>query len=340
MTITGRHFLDVLLVKFNGAVVAPSNVTVVSPTQITVIVPIGAGSGAIAVVTGSGTVTSGTNFTLTAPGLPTISGFTPGGAMVGNQVVIQGTNLAGATSVLFNGVSAPISATSATEITVTVPLNATTGAIQVVTPSGIASSGTNFIVVPTPAPTLAALTPATAGIGASISITGANLTGTTSVTINGAPASFNVDSPTHITATVPFDATNGRSRSPPTAAPRRLPASRWRAHDNRVCSGPQHRRQRRIFGTNFNSATQVLFNGVPVVSGFAIGRQQNHRDGSGAHHRSHYRGTPGGVASASNFVVTTLAADRRQHPPATGAGDTVVLTGTGLSGPVLSCSTV
>jgi uncharacterized protein (TIGR03437 family) len=50
----------------------------------------------------------------------------------------------------------------------------------------------------------------TAGkVGAAVKILGSNLTGTTSVTFNGTPATFTVNSSTFITATVPAGATSG-----------------------------------------------------------------------------------------------------------------------------------
>ncbi len=64
-------------------------------------------------------------------------------------------------------------------------------------------TGTNF------SPTVLALSPATAGPGQSVVITGTSFTGTTSVTINGLSATFTVDSPTQITATVPAYAVTG-----------------------------------------------------------------------------------------------------------------------------------
>jgi uncharacterized repeat protein (TIGR03803 family) len=51
--------------------------------------------------------------------------------------------------------------------------------------------------------------PATGIAGASIEILGTNLTGASSVTFNGTPAIFNVNSPSEITATVPTGATTG-----------------------------------------------------------------------------------------------------------------------------------
>src|ERR1019366_8343259 len=67
---------------------------------------------------------------------------------VGAAIKILGTNLAGATSVSFNGTAAVFTVVSSSEITTTVPAGASSGAVQVVTPSGTLSSNASFSVVP------------------------------------------------------------------------------------------------------------------------------------------------------------------------------------------------
>jgi hypothetical protein len=81
---------------------------------------------------------------------PTITSFTPTAGPVGTTVTITGTNLTGATSVKFNGVSATITSNTATQIVTKVPTGATTGPITVTTPSGTATSATNFTVTGPP----------------------------------------------------------------------------------------------------------------------------------------------------------------------------------------------
>jgi hypothetical protein len=82
--------------------------------------------------------------------VPTITSFTPTAGPVGTTVTITGTNLTGATSVKFNGVSATITSNTATQIVTKVPVGATTGPITVTTPSGTATSATNFTVTGPP----------------------------------------------------------------------------------------------------------------------------------------------------------------------------------------------
>ncbi len=62
------------------------------------------------------------------------------------------------------------------------------------------------------APSIASFAPAEGSVGTEVTITGSNLSGTTEVTFNGVPASFNVDSNTKIRATVPDGATTGKIR--------------------------------------------------------------------------------------------------------------------------------
>lgn len=116
---------------------------------------------------GTGTTTSGTGAgttgTLTngptwivpssAPiyGVPVINSFTPSGVM-GSNVVIQGSNFTGASSVLLNGTAVTFVVNSDGQITATVPVGATSGPITVVGPvnnaTGTTTSSSNFTVLP------------------------------------------------------------------------------------------------------------------------------------------------------------------------------------------------
>ena len=83
VVITGTNFVNVTSVTFNGT--ASASVTVNSPTQITASVPTGATSGTISVVTGLGTGTSGSSFTVlsSAAGPVVISQVYGGGGIAG-----------------------------------------------------------------------------------------------------------------------------------------------------------------------------------------------------------------------------------------------------------------
>ena len=88
----------------------------------------------------------GTIFSLSL-GLGPFVAIQPTSGKAGAAVIVLGTNLAGATSVTFNGAAAPFTIVSASEITTTVPAGATTGVVQVTTPSGTLTSNMNFRVI-------------------------------------------------------------------------------------------------------------------------------------------------------------------------------------------------
>jgi hypothetical protein len=81
-----------------------------------------------------------------APAAPVISAVRPLRGRVGARVVIRGRNLLGASSVLFGGVGAAVSAESETRIVTHVPLGARSGAITVSTSVGSAQSPASFTV--------------------------------------------------------------------------------------------------------------------------------------------------------------------------------------------------
>ena len=66
-----------------------------------------------------------------------------------------------------------------------------------------------FLPLTAPVPTIAKVTPATTRAGATVTLTGTNLKGTTSVTFQGVPAKFKVVSPSKLTFTVPAKAKTG-----------------------------------------------------------------------------------------------------------------------------------
>ena len=140
--------------------------------------------------------------------VPTVTGFTPTNGPASTSVAVSGTNLTGATSVTFNGVTASFTVNSATQITAIVPAGATTGKIAVTTPDGTATSAADFTVIP--APTISGFTPTSGPVSTSVTITGAVFSGATAVTFNGVTASFTVNSDTQITALAPPGATTGK----------------------------------------------------------------------------------------------------------------------------------
>src|SRR5207249_5663838 len=125
VTINGTNFTGATAVTFNN--VGATIFAVSSATAITATVPVGAGTGPIAVTNPDGTGTSASNFTVLTP--PTITSFAPTSGPAGTSVTINGTNFTGATAVTFNNVGSSNTVNSATMITANLPATASTGAI-------------------------------------------------------------------------------------------------------------------------------------------------------------------------------------------------------------------
>jgi|GEM_PF-790024 len=111
---------------------------------------VGIQTGTLSIGSDLGTYTVNLTGTGTTP-LPTLTTLNPTSGPVGTNVTISGTNLTGATSVLFNGTAASnFSVLNATTIGAVVPAGATTGNVTVVTPGGT-SNGLLFTVTLPPA---------------------------------------------------------------------------------------------------------------------------------------------------------------------------------------------
>jgi hypothetical protein len=145
--------------------------------------------------------------------LPSITGFAPPNGLPGTEVTLNGTGFIGITSVRFNGVAAAnFMIDSDKKIRVIVPLGAASGRVSLTVAGGFANSEDTFGILTPPAPpVIDAFSPASGPVGTAVTIKGAELSGATAVTFNGAPASsFTIDSDTQIRAIVPAAATSGQ----------------------------------------------------------------------------------------------------------------------------------
>jgi hypothetical protein len=199
VTITGSGFTDVAAVKFNGA---PASFSADSDHQITATVPTSGTIGKLSIVTAGGTATSLTNFVV----VPTITGFTPGSAAAGGLVFVDGTGFGGVTSVKVNGVTASFAVLSKVQLRLTVPASATSGAISVTTAGGTATSAGTLAVLPR----VTGFTPASAAVGATVTVNGNAFGGATDVLFNGIAAVPATVLATKITVPVPADASTGK----------------------------------------------------------------------------------------------------------------------------------
>ncbi|WP_433086863.1 IPT/TIG domain-containing protein [Dactylosporangium sp. CA-052675] len=218
VTITGTGFTGATGVTFNGS--DATSFTVDSPTQITAVTPAGlAGPATVQVAVGTCvSPVSGGTFTYTPvvppivipplPLPPVASSVAPGTgpAAGGTAVTITGSYLSGVSGVTFGGAAATITASGATSITATTPAHAA-GAVDVAvtTPFGT-STVTGGFTYTAPGPTITSFLPDWANVagGATITVTGTNLTGTTAVTFGGvAGTDLTVLNSTTVTVTAP-----------------------------------------------------------------------------------------------------------------------------------------
>jgi YD repeat-containing protein len=103
--------------------------------------------------------------------------FTPSGGSVGTAVTIYGTGFSAtlaSNTVKFNGTTATVVTASTTVLTTTVPAGATTGTISVTVTGVTATSSASFAVGTGGTPTLSSFSPAVAGYGATVTLTGTN----------------------------------------------------------------------------------------------------------------------------------------------------------------------
>ena len=326
VTIIGSGLSEVTGVTFNGAAAAH---TVVSGTQITATVPAGATTGKISVTSPGGSDVSISNFTVTGPD---ITSFSPTTGPVGTLVTVNGSGFSDVTVVTFNGSSAAsFSIVSATQITATVPVGATSGVIGVVSPSGSDISSSIFTVT---APTITSFSPDSGPVNTVVTITGTGLSGATAVMFNGATASYTVNSPTQITATVPTAATTGPivvvtpSGTATSSSPFTIPPTMTGFTPSSGYIGTQVT----ISGTGFTGATAVKFNGTTAFFTIDSAAQIAATVPAGATSGTIAVTTPSGtVTSTSTFTV--LLPTIINFTPVSGPPSTVVtITGTGFTG--------
>lgn len=181
VTITGRNFSTTasMQVSFGGVV---TTATVLSTTALVATVGTGA-SGAVVVASAGGQATTTSTFTFVPP--PSITGFSPAFGARGTIVEIRGANLLSVTDVLFGntpaerfGIREPGDAIFA------VVGSGTTGTITLVWGGGRVTTATVFVHGTTPF--ILNVSPNSAPAGTPITITGVNLFGITSLTMNNA----------------------------------------------------------------------------------------------------------------------------------------------------------
>ncbi|MGW7486386.1 IPT/TIG domain-containing protein [Streptomyces sp. NPDC054786] len=199
--ITGSGFTGATMVRFgpNG-----TNFLIVSDTQITAKTPAGTGTVQVTVTAPTGTSTQNVFFTYAPAPVLTTLGPTSGPTSGGNVVIINGTNLSGATLVKFGSNSAVILTNTATQLTVIAPAGVGTVNVTVTTAGGV-SNALAYTYAAVPVPAISSLSPTsgpTAG-GNVVTINGTNLAGATSVFFGVGAATILTNSATQITVSAP-----------------------------------------------------------------------------------------------------------------------------------------
>jgi uncharacterized repeat protein (TIGR01451 family) len=261
VSINGLKFVaaNVTGAYFNGK--AGVNFLVNSDTSISVDAPAGVTTGLISVRSASGNNTNANPFYVP----PVITGFSPSSGRAGTNVTITGTNFLGATAVWFGSLStSALTVLSNGAVRVAVPANAATGPIRVDAPAGSATTTSNFLVVPI----IYGFTPGVGGVGTSVTVTGANFYGASSLSFNGTATSVSGVSYGQVSATVPAGATSGpltlntTNGSAVSSDIFYVPPSITSFTPNN--SGPGTRIT--ITGANFTNASAVSFNGTPAAA--------------------------------------------------------------------------
>ena len=296
VTITGSNFLGVTAVLFGG--VPATSFSLNSPTSMTAIVPAEA-VGAVDVILqsayGSSTPSGADRFTFLSPA-PTVTGISvSSGSISGSTTVtISGTQLSGATGVLFGSLPAASFVVNADGTVTAVSPTASTGVVdvRVTTSSGTsAPSAADAFTYLNPTPIVSSVT---TGGGNTVTISGSYFTGATGVTLGtSAAASFTVVNDRTITAVIPANATgsvdvtvtNTTGTSPISSSDRfTIPASGNSGSGSSGTSTPSTSGLPVIdglssaggsatggdavtlFGTGFSSVTSVMFGAVAASS--------------------------------------------------------------------------
>ena len=280
ITITGTNLSGASVTV--GGVDATSVVVNGSGTSLTAATPAGtAGAKDVVVTTIGGPATSTGAFTYVAA--PTIASVSPssGSALGATPITITGTNLTGSTVTVGGAVATSVAVNGAgTSLTAVTPAGTVGAQNVVVTTVGGAATLTEGFTYFVPAPTIASLSPnsgTTLG-GTTVTISGANLTGASSVTFGGVAAtSFVVVSGTSITAVTPSGAEGAQDVSVTTAGGTATATASFTYLTNAPTitgvvpnSGTFNGGTTiTLTGTNFTDASRVTIGGIAATS-FAV----------------------------------------------------------------------
>jgi Bacterial pullanase-associated domain/IPT/TIG domain len=209
VTITGTNFNYVNKVALGLATPVNASFKVVSPTKIVFALPAGVspGAGKIVVSNPQFSGSSSTNFTSSnKAAAPKITTYTATG-VVGGTVAITGTNVGAATSVKIGTLDVgTITVVTDSSISFAVPAGAADGKISVTTAGGTVLTAKAFALVPS----ITSLSKTSVAIGGTVTVTGVNLAGVSSVKIGAKAVTGFTKGATTVTFTVPAATTSGK----------------------------------------------------------------------------------------------------------------------------------
>ncbi|HEY1587146.1 MAG TPA: IPT/TIG domain-containing protein, partial [Polyangia bacterium] len=228
VTITGSDFTSADEVSFGSS---DATFTILDDGEITAVVPDGATSGPIIIYTADGVATSTHSFTVSTA--PVIATLTPATARVGDVIIIDGNGFSDQMELFFaaatdggtigppdfgvdggadfgdggiQGVVAPFSCLSDSEVSVIVPADAVSGPITIYAAGGESQSPMPFTLDTDPValPTVVAFMPTSGSPGTSVVVSGSDFeAGVSEVSIGGTDAQFAVDADDQISLVVP-----------------------------------------------------------------------------------------------------------------------------------------
>jgi sugar lactone lactonase YvrE/Leucine-rich repeat (LRR) protein len=201
ISIAGTSLGGATSVRFFGQNGVAATIISNSSTLLQVVVPNTVGSGSIFVQTPSGSAGSPTFSINTLPVVNTVS---PSLVIAGQTATLNGINLDLVNSVTINNQATTILLQSQTQLNISIPVGVGNGS-QTVALSGTGGSGSVAINV-VGVPTVTAMTPTFAAVGASVTLSGTGLDRVTAVRLfgnSGAPATVLSSSATALTFVVP-----------------------------------------------------------------------------------------------------------------------------------------
>jgi hypothetical protein len=215
LTLTGSNFVPSSQALWNGSVRAT---TYVSPTSLTAQITAadlaapGSANVTVANPAPGGGTSSAVNFVVASPA-PVLSSLAPANAIAGGaalSVTVTGSSFTASSTVQVNGSARPTTYVSATQLTTVFSAAdlAAAGTLSIVVTTPAPGGGTSSAVlftVANPAPTLSALTPASAPAGTTgltLTVTGTNFVATSQVLWNGAPRATSYTSATSLSAQI------------------------------------------------------------------------------------------------------------------------------------------